>query len=1075
MAWSVILKRSAVPAKVPTTADLVLGELGINTFDGRLFTTKDAGSGPEIIEIATTNTPTKMTQPWDVTPDVVITPVSMSITSSLNMLEDETGELTLDLGTIGVSPGLYSTASGIVRTNVTLADLPADSALHVGYDITTADPTQVGYFVAVFADPTIALQDLMNQIFASALAAPNLYAASILAGESKQNQLGFNVINSTNPGGFIATHNATNATGVKVEVGIQHALIVGRNGTDFAVSSVVIDGASNYDLNVGTLIGDTPVVPSNLTLHYFLGTFDLGQGFITPALRPNLGIEPSSYTVAGTAFSEGDTKTNTDWTNLFPSTPDGPKSVSVTHAIFPTGTVVGNGYKVFIDPGYTGGFSPQPYGHAVSDGQVIVVDDVTASQEAFTVLLNGADRVLISQEIAGATAIAQNTANQLAALESTVNGTLTAIAVSTVNVDEMVFYVAHPSTLTGVGLPVETTYYTFYAAYLAMLDLPKTVRKRIILDDRLGSFTLVDTNAGSEATTVYQLVEYNITLSTYVAFNGQIPMPRNDPLGGSQGPMINFMVDGLLLDRFTGRLGHYNHYPYPEQLFTLGQATNSVYGTNNFIIGDNCSIWILGGYYGSFSTENGGNIVVGNNNYVSYSPDTFFDPYSRPAPINIIKGNGTYLYVTGPLPQLNGTDNSLVIYMPTRDDTLLMGYQTWFDVVFTGTSLVDIAPWMRIVRHPVDFNGAYGSPSTLGLYYPYYLVAGQLDMNGLTITEVGTPGMSCTIFGLPGSKLYNNTASIINANCVLTLDGLHLHTNTADYAVSAGSVTIRNSLVWAAKPLNNVVAMDNVTMLGNSSYQGYKQATSPIRLSNGSGVRCKLNNVRGEFDCPMFLAPDAPYGNYQFSNINPRVADSLVDFEAGLPTNGYYDGFISISNCRAGEGGFRTALVTMAGVAYDHYLNPAFDSDDAPPMVYRSGSGSRTLSAASAWETVIGMSWDNTTFTRCISTTVENANDHSGFRYKGTTLRRMLLELTGLTSVNATAHLVKVGLFRNAESTPIVVRTFNTDDYAEQPVSVTLRAVVTLAYNDSIRIKVMDDTDVGTVTLTNAVLTATSV
>lgn len=50
MANTLKIKRSAVPGKVPTTGDLTLGELGLNTYDGRLFTKKDNGT-ESIVEI----------------------------------------------------------------------------------------------------------------------------------------------------------------------------------------------------------------------------------------------------------------------------------------------------------------------------------------------------------------------------------------------------------------------------------------------------------------------------------------------------------------------------------------------------------------------------------------------------------------------------------------------------------------------------------------------------------------------------------------------------------------------------------------------------------------------------------------------------------------------------------------------------------------------------------------------------------------------------------------------------------------------------------------------------------------
>ncbi len=50
MANVIKIKRSAVASKVPTTGDLQLGELAINTWDGKLYTKKDNGTA-SIVEI----------------------------------------------------------------------------------------------------------------------------------------------------------------------------------------------------------------------------------------------------------------------------------------------------------------------------------------------------------------------------------------------------------------------------------------------------------------------------------------------------------------------------------------------------------------------------------------------------------------------------------------------------------------------------------------------------------------------------------------------------------------------------------------------------------------------------------------------------------------------------------------------------------------------------------------------------------------------------------------------------------------------------------------------------------------
>lgn len=55
MANTILLKRSAVPGKVPTTGDIPLGSLALNTFDGKLYTKKDDGT-PSIVEIGAAGT-----------------------------------------------------------------------------------------------------------------------------------------------------------------------------------------------------------------------------------------------------------------------------------------------------------------------------------------------------------------------------------------------------------------------------------------------------------------------------------------------------------------------------------------------------------------------------------------------------------------------------------------------------------------------------------------------------------------------------------------------------------------------------------------------------------------------------------------------------------------------------------------------------------------------------------------------------------------------------------------------------------------------------------------------------------
>jgi hypothetical protein len=61
MAQTIRLKRSAVAAKAPLTTDLALGELAINTFDGKMYFKKNVSGTDSIITLANDNEVVKLT------------------------------------------------------------------------------------------------------------------------------------------------------------------------------------------------------------------------------------------------------------------------------------------------------------------------------------------------------------------------------------------------------------------------------------------------------------------------------------------------------------------------------------------------------------------------------------------------------------------------------------------------------------------------------------------------------------------------------------------------------------------------------------------------------------------------------------------------------------------------------------------------------------------------------------------------------------------------------------------------------------------------------------------------------
>ena len=77
MAQVLRLKRTAVSGKIPNTSQLELGELAINTYDGRIFFEKDSGT-PSISEILIVDTETPITGSVNLNGNITATNITLS-------------------------------------------------------------------------------------------------------------------------------------------------------------------------------------------------------------------------------------------------------------------------------------------------------------------------------------------------------------------------------------------------------------------------------------------------------------------------------------------------------------------------------------------------------------------------------------------------------------------------------------------------------------------------------------------------------------------------------------------------------------------------------------------------------------------------------------------------------------------------------------------------------------------------------------------------------------------------------------------------------------------------------------
>ena len=92
MSTNITLKRSSVQGKVPVVGDLALGEIALNTYDGKLFIKKNVGGSESIV---------------DVTADTNLTLTSNSSTVSVNS----------DRGTDAIILAANATAAGVLTAD----------------------------------------------------------------------------------------------------------------------------------------------------------------------------------------------------------------------------------------------------------------------------------------------------------------------------------------------------------------------------------------------------------------------------------------------------------------------------------------------------------------------------------------------------------------------------------------------------------------------------------------------------------------------------------------------------------------------------------------------------------------------------------------------------------------------------------------------------------------------------------------------------------------------------------------------------------------------------------------------
>lgn len=124
MAQTIKLKRTSVQGKIPTTSNIELGELAMNTYDGRIFFEKNNGT-PSVQEIITTDS--EVTGSLNL--NGAITASSLNITGNTTIDGDLTlgGQLTIGDATTDSVNVIASLSSSLIPESTLNFDLGSSS------------------------------------------------------------------------------------------------------------------------------------------------------------------------------------------------------------------------------------------------------------------------------------------------------------------------------------------------------------------------------------------------------------------------------------------------------------------------------------------------------------------------------------------------------------------------------------------------------------------------------------------------------------------------------------------------------------------------------------------------------------------------------------------------------------------------------------------------------------------------------------------------------------------------------------------------------------------------------------
>lgn len=939
--------------------------------------------------------PTKFVD-WDVTPTVEIGETVLAVSEPYHMDIGPNGDLSVNYAgapvfTNGSPPTFWG---GAVRTNVDLSTLTADVAIHLGYEITSVVPSYAPFLMGfVLGDPNKTPTDIVDGILAElgAGTADPITHASILSlvlvyGAQKQTNISWTIPNDVNPlfpdaGGMLHVKNQPLLA--TLDFGSKVIMAIGRDASGISIANInIAPNGATYDITDAAAVIDNPVLPADTALFYFIVGLDFGQGYPVISIKPTVTAAPPSYDVTGTTYNAVHGGTNGTWAALFPNPITTPISTIVTQAVFPVTATVGRGLNAIIAPSYTDPYPAAPYGITVTNGTKCIVDNITPGDEDFTPLVSSGELAVINNAIL-------SNQTQLTALNLSV-----AAAAKNSTMGEIIIYV-RASTQDSSETPIPTgptVFDTFDLAYTFATGLPKYLRKRIVLDDRVNATfrgieqAAVDNNSPTTFK-VYALLANSITLSSYSVYSAP-------PVGLPSSPRLTllFACDGLRLEDFSGYSGTLvDSFGGQHPMFDIISSVsgpNGVVFEDNLIIGRNSFLYSTSADIG---IEQGGTVIIDNDGHWSIYAYAINQSQFNQSVI-IAKARYGKLTVMGAVELLayDGSTSFTVIMehggtIPTVQlsdpNALYISYtDALAPVRFTYGNYVVVETVGDLIRVN-EFNGGGSSGTELNISNQYsYFVVGDVDLGSLVLNIFNdTNNRPIKFIGLPGSKL-TSAGTVFQGiypppiyNPILEIIGVDVATtNPSIPAVYIfGSLVLNGSTVYSNRAIgvldvpgylnhHNVEIRDAVFL---SSGGGFIDTMGIIDVRGRvtiDGVYAKVNTGVQLFSIDIKPVSN-PYGLEAIPNnqcnidnvtvlFSEQVSLSSRVFDLGryrTATTGYngiyMPGQISVNNVTVqyvgGNQNGRYELFCREGVVYNHQLDEAIWVDGVHSFAYLNGSG----------------------------------------------------------------------------------------------------------------------------------------